>query len=77
MEEDNIKCQRCKRTIVEYCDNDCGTYHCIYCNLEFYIHDNNYIITHNPKCNNIDDTDDDNDNNVQDTEDYYVKINNK
>jgi len=63
--EKQITCPHCgyhNDTII-ICDNDCGTFICVHCDLEYYLSNDNVSIKgHNPKCNNSDisDTSDDN-----------------
>lgn len=35
---------------VVICDNDCGTFHCMKCNADFYYNDNNLVIGHKDGC---------------------------
>ncbi len=47
-----MECPKCKNTYLLICDNDCNTYKCLTCYIEFYMktHTNDSIHGHNPSC---------------------------
>ena len=52
MDSSDINCANCehKMTSIFICENNCGTILCDNCGYDFYFFENDYIIGHNPKC---------------------------
>ena len=45
-----MKCIKCLKDNLIICDNDCGTYYCLDCHINYYIINNDVFIGHNNKC---------------------------
>lgn len=55
MDQNEACCYNCHEYIVDNCNNECGTFYCENCDIEFYIVDDEYHKGHNYKCEIDDD----------------------